>query len=77
MDVYTLQRIEDLIENSEITIDSVDIDSKTLSVLLPYETASIVIELEGSTDDEIIESFKEGVNGRLDEMIDHLNDVKL
>lgn len=76
MDIYTLQRIEDLIEGSEISIDGVDIDNKILSVLLPYETAAVVIELEGSNDDEIIESFKAGVNHRLDSMIDHLNECK-
>lgn len=77
MDIYTLEKIEDLIENSEISIQDVDLIKKTVDVLLPYETASIVIELEGSTDDELIESFKVGVNHRLEDMINHLNDCKL
>lgn len=77
MDIYTLQRIEDLLEDSEIEIESFDIDKRTLNVLLPYESTAIVIELEGTNDDAIIESFKENVNHRLDQMIDHLNDCKL
>ena len=77
MDVYTLVKIDDLIEKSEIELESSDTKNKRLSVKLPYDTASHTIEIEGSNDDELIDSFKEQVNHCLDQMIDHLNDCKL
>ncbi|MGK5511758.1 hypothetical protein [Brevibacillus formosus] len=61
----------------EIQIESIDLEEMNVDVLLPYESSSVSIELEGDNDKEIMESFKLGVNKRLDEMIDHLNDCKL
>lgn len=61
----------------DIQIESIDLEGMNVYVLVPYETAATSIELEGSNDDEIIESFKEGVNGKLNEMIDHLDECKL
>lgn len=48
-----------------------------VDVIFPYETSSYAVELEGKTDEEIIESFKENVNGRLSDMVNHLEDCKL
>jgi hypothetical protein len=48
-----------------------------VDVILPYESSTVEIELEGNTDDEIIESFIEGVNRRINDMINELNDCKL
>ncbi|ASA20924.1 hypothetical protein [Paenibacillus donghaensis] len=61
----------------DIEIESIDLENMQVDVLFPYEIAAISIELEGKDDDEIIESFKSGVNSRLNNMIDHLNDCKL
>lgn len=63
-------------DNGEVEIEYVDMSKMAVDVLLPYETTSHVIELEGSTDDEVVESFKDGVNKRLDDMINHLEDCK-
>jgi len=69
-------KLRQILKNSgDIQIES--ITDTSVDVLVPYETASLSIELEGNSDDEIIESFKDGVNKRLNEMIDHLNDCKL
>lgn len=61
----------------DIQIESIDLDGKSVDVVFPYETSAISVELEGSDDEEIIESFKHGINSRLNDMIDHLNDCKL
>lgn len=72
-----LGRLEQLCrESGDIEITSIDLETMSASVLLPYELAEVSIELEGSSDDDIIESFKEGVNKRLDDMINHLTDCK-
>lgn len=64
-------------ENGEIQIENIYMSLMLVEVVLPYESSSIEIELEGSTDDEIIQSFIEGVNSRIDDMINELNDCKL
>ncbi|MNW32217.1 hypothetical protein D3C74_91570 [compost metagenome] len=63
-------------DNGEIQIENIDISLMLAEVVLPYEISSVEIELEGNTDDEIIESFIEKVNGRIDDMINLLNDCK-
>lgn len=52
-------------------------EQNLVTVLLPYSTAEIGIEIDGDTDDEQIESFISGINQVLDDMIDHLGDCKL
>ena len=64
-------------EVGDILIEGFDHKGKSVDVLLPYETTSVSIELEGQSEDELVESFKEGVNRRIDDMINHLNDCKL
>ncbi|RCX22892.1 hypothetical protein DFP94_101481 [Fontibacillus phaseoli] len=64
-------------ENGEVEIESIDLTKMAVDVILPYESSSYAIELEGETDEEIIESFKEKVNGRLSDMVNHLEDCKL
>ncbi|WP_188069028.1 hypothetical protein [Brevibacillus brevis] len=61
----------------DIQIESINLEEMSVDVLLPYESASTSVELEGENDEEIIESFKSEVNKRLNDMIDHLNDCKL
>lgn len=64
-------------ENGEVQIEHIDMSLMLVDVILPYESSTIEIELEGSTDDEIIHSFIEGVNSRINDMINELNDCKL
>ncbi|MDF2649577.1 MAG: hypothetical protein K0Q73_5382, partial [Paenibacillus sp.] len=64
-------------ENGEVQTENIDMSLMLVDVILPYESSSIEIELEGSTDDEIICSFIEGVNSRINDMINELNDCKL
>ncbi|OMC79580.1 hypothetical protein BK125_04685 [Paenibacillus odorifer] len=64
-------------ENGEIQIENITMSLMLVDVVLPYDTSSVEIELEGNTDSEIIESFIEKVNGRIDDMINELNDCKL
>ncbi|RUT38711.1 hypothetical protein EJP82_26730 [Paenibacillus anaericanus] len=64
-------------ENGEIQIENIYMNLMLVDVVLPYEISSVEIELEGNTDDEIIQSFIEGVNGRINDMINELNDCKL
>jgi hypothetical protein len=64
-------------DNGDIQIENVNLEEMNVDVLLPYETASVSIDLEGDNNDEIVESLKTGINGRLDEMINQLNDCKL
>ncbi|ASA22632.1 hypothetical protein [Paenibacillus donghaensis] len=63
-------------EVGDLQITEVSLEEKAVSMLFPYETSEITIDLEGDTDEEIIESFKENVNHRLDDMVNHLNDCK-
>ncbi|MGM1044771.1 MAG: hypothetical protein ACQEXX_01355 [Bacillota bacterium] len=71
------KQIKELCKSTDIKVEEVNLSSNMVTVLLPYESASIAIDLEGDTPEEIIESFKENVNYRLERMIDHLNDCKL
>jgi hypothetical protein len=64
------------LSNGDIEVVKVDPSLESVEVLLPYESSSVDIELEGETDIERIESFKIGVNRRLNEMINHLEDCK-
>jgi hypothetical protein len=64
-------------ENGDVQIENIDMSIMLVDVFLPYESSSVEIELEGSTDDEIIQSFIEGVNRRINDMIDELNNCKL
>jgi hypothetical protein len=57
-------------------IEVVKVTGDSVEVLLPYDSSSVDIEIEGETDEERIESFKEGVNYRLEQMINHLKDCK-
>lgn len=63
-------------ENGDVELTGVNLAAKYATVRLPYETAEVTIDLEGDSEEEIMESFKENVNYRLDRMIDHLNDCK-
>lgn len=64
-------------DNGEIEIEFIDLSNKAVVVMLPYETSSVVINLEGDTDEGLVESFKRGVNQRLEDMCNHLNECKL
>jgi hypothetical protein len=64
-------------ENGEVQIENIFMSLMLVDVILPYESSTVEIELEGNTDDEIIESFIEGVNRRINDMINELNDCKL
>lgn len=50
--------------------------NNVVTVLLPCENSSVVIDLEGDTPKEIVGSFKENDDYRINRMIDHLNDCK-
>lgn len=63
-------------ENGDIEILHYYEKQKIVDVLLPYESSSVIIELQGETEEELIESFKEEVNHRLQAMIDHLEECK-
>lgn len=71
------EKLKQLCHGNDIQIDSIDIKTMNVDVLLPYESSTFSIEVEGKSEDEIIKSFKEGVNSRLEDMINHLNDCKL
>ncbi|MFB5759031.1 hypothetical protein [Paenibacillus medicaginis] len=58
-------------------IEVVEINDKEIVLHLPYETALVDISLEGDSDEERIELFKENLNSRLQNMIDHLEECKL
>lgn len=58
-------------------IEVVQVSGDSVEILLPYESGSVDIEIEGKTIEDRIESFKEGVNHRLKDMINHLEDCML
>lgn len=58
-------------------IKFVSMAEKSVTVLLPYDNAEIEIEIEGVTEKDKIDSFIHGVNQKLDDMINHLEDCKL
>ncbi|ASA22633.1 hypothetical protein [Paenibacillus donghaensis] len=71
------EKLKELLkESGDIEITEINLQEECVYVLLPYETSAILIDLEGDTDEVIIESFKENVNHRLDDMVNHLNDCK-
>lgn len=77
MRVNIEEKLRELLkESGDIEITEVNLKGAYVSVLLPYETSEVVIELEGDAEEDIIESFKENVNKRLDDMVNHLNDCK-
>jgi uncharacterized protein (UPF0335 family) len=59
----------------ELKVEGFDVD--TVDVFVPYDQASVTVEVDGKTTDEQVESFIEGINRVLQDMIDHINDVKL
>jgi hypothetical protein len=63
--------------NGDINIIEVGISQNTVEVQLPYDSSAFIIDYEGESDEERIESFKDNINKQLDTMIDHLNDCKL
>lgn len=63
-------------QNSDIQIEEIDLENREVSVIFPYETAVITVELEGDTEEMVVESFKVGVNKRLDDMRDYLEECK-
>jgi hypothetical protein len=58
-------------------IDFRSADRNTVTVLVPYDSKEIEVLIEGTTTDEQVNSFVSGVNFLLDEMINHLEEVKL
>lgn len=59
-----------------IRVLEVNLYTMTVSVILPYESNAVSIDISGETELEIIESFKVGVNDHLEEMRDHLEACK-
>ncbi|WP_339304455.1 hypothetical protein NST33_18235 [Paenibacillus sp. FSL L8-0435] len=72
------QFLEDAIgESSEIDIEGISLEDKTVSVLFPYDSSCHLIKFEGTTKEEIADSFRDEINQHLQDMIDHLEDCKL
>jgi hypothetical protein len=70
-------KIVELCQGTDIDVVKVDIKNMYISVRLPYDSNIITIDLEGETQEEVLESFVDGVNKELDEMINYLEDCKL
>lgn len=63
--------------SSEVSLVSLDLTEMTAEIMVPYEGSSTIVDLTGNSEKEILESFIEEVNLKLDSMINHLNDCKL
>ena len=61
----------------EIKCISIDNCGDYATVLLPYSTSELSIELDGNDIEEKIESFIINVNHTLQDMIDHLDECML
>ena len=52
-------------------------DKNVITILVPYSQDKLTVDIEGATVEDQIESFISEVNRILEDMIDHLGDVKL
>ena len=74
MKTATIKKIKALCSGD---IAFVGADGDTVTCLLPYSNQEVVLEVEGDTEAEKLESFVSAVNQALEDMIDHLGDCKI
>jgi hypothetical protein len=73
----TKQAVEQIKVMCTGEIEFCEVDKNAVIVLLPYDNKKIEILIEGNNTTEQVNSFVCEVNNILDEMINHLEDVKL
>jgi hypothetical protein len=70
----TIEKIKSLCSKEVKFVSS---EENSVTMLFPYSTSEIDIEIEGNTVEEQVESFISEVNKTLEDMINHLEDCKI